>query len=199
MTKKTLHLYKFNSLFLKLKVKLYMKDTAQTAWCQKFDDERASRRQVEAAGGGGVGDGAADRRHALGWTALMVAAANDQVAAVRELLRLGASPDLQERYAGAATAAAAAGLHPLDAMQRREEDFCASMNARASFLGWTPLHYAALADSPAVAGALLDAGANPTQRDHAGRRALHYTRDPSPTRDLILQVSLVPVLIERSV
>lgn len=156
--------------------------------CWQFNEKRAFRRQVEAAGGGGAGEGAADRRHALGWTALMVAAANDQVAAVRELLRLGASPDLQERYAGAAAAAAAAGLHPLDAMQRREEDFCPGMNSRASFLGWTPLHYAALADSPAVAGALLDAGADPTQRDHAGRRALHYTRDPSPTRDLILQV-----------
>lgn len=146
---------------------------------------------MEASGGGGAGEGAADRRHTLGWTALMVAAANDQVPAVRELLRLGARPDLQERYAGAGAAAAAAGLHPLDVMQRREEDFCASMNARASFLGWTALHYAALADSPAVAGVLLDAGANPTQRDHAGRRALHYTREPSPTRDLILQVPVV--------
>lgn len=176
-----------------------MDTTRHRQCCTGNRTSSAFRRQVEAAGGGGgAGDSAADRRHALGWTALMVAAANDQVAAVRELLRLGASPDLQERYAGAAAAAAAAGLHPLDAMQRREEDFCASMNARASFLGWTPLHYAALADSPAVAGALLDAGANPTQRDHAGRRALHYTRDPSPTRELILQVLRDPRLADAS-
>ncbi|XP_028177178.1 caseinolytic peptidase B protein homolog isoform X3 [Ostrinia furnacalis] len=117
----------------------------------------------------------------------MAAAANDRAAAVRELLRLGARPDLQERYAGAATAAAAAGVHPLEAMQRREDEFCASMNARASFLGWTALHYAALADSAGAARALLEAGADPTTRDHAGRRALHYARDPSPARDLILQ------------
>ncbi|XP_028177177.1 caseinolytic peptidase B protein homolog isoform X2 [Ostrinia furnacalis] len=147
------------------------------------------RRQIEAFGDGRTpeGEGVADVRHALGWTALMAAAANDRAAAVRELLRLGARPDLQERYAGAATAAAAAGVHPLEAMQRREDEFCASMNARASFLGWTALHYAALADSAGAARALLEAGADPTTRDHAGRRALHYARDPSPARDLILQ------------
>ncbi|CAH0759498.1 unnamed protein product [Diatraea saccharalis] len=117
----------------------------------------------------------------------MAAAANDRPAAVHELLRLGARPDLQEKYAGAAAAASVVGLHPLEAMQRREDEFCSSMNARASFLGWTALHYAALADSAGSARALLEAGADPTARDHAGRRALHYARDPSPTRDLILQ------------
>lgn len=150
-------------------------------------------RQVEAVlatkgkSGRGENEGsAADRRHALGWTALMVAAANDQPAAVLELLRLGARPDLQERYSGASLAAAAAGMHPLEVLQRREDEFCSTMNARASFLGWTALHYAALADSSGAARALLEAGADPTARDHAGRRALHYARDPSSTRDLIL-------------
>ncbi|XP_013186811.2 mitochondrial disaggregase isoform X2 [Amyelois transitella] len=151
------------------------------------------KKQVEAliesgerARGDESGGGAADRRHALGWTALMAAAANDRAAAVQELLKLGARPDLPEQYAGAAAAAASAGLHPLDALQRREDEFCASMNARASFLGWTALHYAALADSAGAARALLEAGADPTARDHAGRRALHYAREPSPARDLIV-------------
>lgn len=138
--------------------------------------------------GGGDGEGGpADRRHSLGWTALMVAAANDQSAAVKELLRLGAKPDLREQYAGASATASATGLHPLEVLQRREDEFCSAMNARASFLGWTALHYAALADSPISATALLEAGADPTARDHAGRRALHYARDPSPTRDVILE------------
>ncbi|CAB3235603.1 unnamed protein product [Arctia plantaginis] len=127
-----------------------------------------------------------NRQHALGWTALMVAAANDQAAAVRELLRLGARHDVRERYAGASVSANNAGLHPLEVLQRREDEFCPTMNARASFLGWTALHYAALSDSSGSATALLEAGADPTARDHAGRRALHYARDPSPTRDIIL-------------
>ena len=117
----------------------------------------------------------------------MVAAANDQPSAVRELLELGARPDLQERYSGASLAAAAAGMHPLEVLQRREDEFCGTMNARASFLGWTALHYAALADSAGATRTLLEAGADPTARDHAGRRALHYARDPSPARDLIVQ------------
>ncbi|KAJ0179619.1 hypothetical protein K1T71_005331 [Dendrolimus kikuchii] len=133
------------------------------------------------------GEGAADHRHPLGWTALMVAAANDQPAAVRELLKLGAKPDLQEKYAGANITASTAGLHPLEALQRREEEFCSTMNARASFLGWTALHYAALADSAGAARALLESGADPTARDHAGRRALHYARDASAARELIVQ------------
>ncbi|CAH0669428.1 unnamed protein product [Spodoptera exigua] len=152
------------------------------------------RKQVEAAasniksgrGGNEAAGGAADWRHTLGWTALMVAAANDQPDAVHALLKMGARPDLQERYSGAAMAAAAAGMHPLEVLQRREDEFCSTMNARASFLGWTALHYAALADSSGAARELLEAGADPTARDHAGRRALHYARDPSPTRDLIL-------------
>ncbi|GBP07523.1 Caseinolytic peptidase B protein homolog [Eumeta japonica] len=140
------------------------------------------RRLCEAGGGGSE---IVDRPHPLGWTALMVAAANDRSAAVAELLRLGASPHARDRWAGASAAAAATGLHSLDALQRREDEFCVAMNARASFLGWTPLHYAALADSVESARALLAAGADPTIRDHAGRTPMNYAREASPMRTLL--------------
>lgn len=149
------------------------------------------QKQVEAAAASGnrkSGDGEegpADHRHALGWTALMVAAANDQPKAVRALLKLGAKPDLQEKYGGASLAASGTGLHPLEVLQRREEEFCGTMNARASFLGWTALHYAALADSIGATKALLEGGADPTARDHAGRLAAQYARDLSPVRQEI--------------
>lgn len=52
--------------------------------------------------------------------------------------------------------AATSGLHPLEVLQRREDEFSGGMNARASFLGWTALHYAALADSARAAKELLE-------------------------------------------
>ncbi|KAG7301549.1 hypothetical protein JYU34_014515 [Plutella xylostella] len=142
------------------------------------------------SGGGGEEEGsAADRRHTLGWTALMAAAANNQAPCVRALLARGARPDARDRYPGAAAAAARHGLHALDILQRREEEFCPSMNARASYLGWTALHYAALGDSADSTRALLAGGADPTARDHAGRRAIHYARDASPTRELLVEAA----------
>lgn len=52
--------------------------------------------------------------------------------------------------------AATSGLHSLEVLQRREDEFSGNMNARASFLGWTALHYAALADSARSAKELLE-------------------------------------------
>lgn len=116
----------------------------------------------------------------------MAAAANARHDVVQALLQLGARPTLREQYAGASQAARRHQLHPLDAVQRREDEFCGTMNSRASFLEWTALHYAALADSEPAARALLDAGADPTARDHAGRRPRHYARPGSETERLLL-------------
>ena len=43
-------------------------------------------------------------------------------------------------------------------LSAREEEFSDQLNARASFKGFTPLHYAALADNSEAIKLLLDAG-----------------------------------------
>lgn len=130
-----------------------------------------------------------DVRHNLGWTALMAAAANGQTAVVSELLKLGAKPDLQEQYSNPHIIGRKKGLHPIDVLTIREEEFCESMNGRATFKGFTALHYAALADSHPVAKVLLDAGADCSVRDHAGRRPIDYAQDPSKTKSLLAQAT----------
>ena len=44
-----------------------------------------------------------------------------------------------------------------------------SLNNRANFRGCTPLHYAVLADDPAVVTLLLEAGADPLRANNYGR------------------------------
>lgn len=59
----------------------------------------------------------------------------------------------------------------------REEEFSDHLNNRATFKGFTPLHYAVLADSKACVKILLDGGANPTIENESGHRAADYARD----------------------
>lgn len=58
----------------------------------------------------------------------------------------------------------------------REEEFSDRLNNRASFKGFTALHYAVLADSISTVRVLLDAGADPTIENNSGHRADVYAR-----------------------
>lgn len=60
---------------------------------------------------------------------------------------------------------------------RREEEFSERLNNRATFKGFTALHYAVLADSESCVKELLDGGANPTLESEAGHRAVDYAAD----------------------
>lgn len=60
---------------------------------------------------------------------------------------------------------------------KREEEFSDCLNNRATFKGFTALHYAVLADSKDCIKALLDGGANPTIENEAGHRAIKYARE----------------------
>lgn len=60
---------------------------------------------------------------------------------------------------------------------KREEEFSDRLNNRATFQGFTALHYAVLADSKICVKALLDGGANPTVENEAGHRAVDYAKE----------------------
>lgn len=77
------------------------------------------------------------------------------------------------------------GLHSLDVLSKREEEFSDRLNNRATFKGFTALHYAVLADSVSCVKALLEAGANPTIENDTGHRALEYARDDE-IKDLLV-------------
>ncbi len=115
-------------------------------------------------------------RHRLGWSALHVAAVNGQRAAVRELLAAGADPNLAEEYTNIYHTAREKGMHSLDVMVAREEEFSDRLNLRANFRGCTPLHYAVLAEDYEVVLMLLEAGADPVRSNDYGRTPLDYAR-----------------------
>jgi len=117
-------------------------------------------------------------RHPLGWAALHVAAVRSQREAVRVLLESGADPNLGDEYVNIYHTAREKGLHSIEVMMTRESEFSDRLNLRANFRGCTPLHYAVLADDPAVVNMLLEAGADPLKANDYGRTPLDYARDP---------------------
>ncbi|KAF7236619.1 hypothetical protein EYD10_16674 [Varanus komodoensis] len=97
-------------------------------------------------------------RHKLGWTALMVAAINRNSSVVKLLLTAGADPNLGDEFSSVYETAKERGLHSLEVLVTREDDFNNRLNNRASFRGCTALHYAVLADDHPTVKMLLDGG-----------------------------------------
>ncbi|XP_073189785.1 mitochondrial disaggregase isoform X1 [Lepidochelys kempii] len=116
-------------------------------------------------------------RHKLGWTALMVAAINRNSSVVKILLAAGADPNLGDEFNSVYETAKEKGLHSLEVLVTREDDFNNRLNNRASFKGCTALHYAVLADDYVTVKLLLDGGASPLQRNEMGHTPLDYARD----------------------
>uniref|UniRef100_A0A4X1UX60 ClpB family mitochondrial disaggregase n=1 Tax=Sus scrofa TaxID=9823 RepID=A0A4X1UX60_PIG len=116
-------------------------------------------------------------RHKLGWTALMVAAISRHDSVVQVLLAAGADPNLGDDFSSVYKTAKEQGVHSLEVLVTREDDFNNRLNNRASFKGCTALHYAALADDYRTVKELLDGGANPLQRNEMGHTPLDYARE----------------------
>uniref|UniRef100_A0A8C4K3S5 ClpB family mitochondrial disaggregase n=1 Tax=Dromaius novaehollandiae TaxID=8790 RepID=A0A8C4K3S5_DRONO len=116
-------------------------------------------------------------RHKLGWTALMVAAINRNASVVKILLAANADPNLGDEFSSVYETAKEKGLHSLEVLVTREDDFNNRLNIRASFKGCTALHYAVLADDYVTVKLLLDGGANPLQKNEMGHTPLDYARE----------------------
>ena len=114
-------------------------------------------------------------RHLLGWGALHVAAVNGHREIVELLLKSGADPNLPDEYTNIYHTAREKGMHSLDVMVARDDEFSSSLNQRANFRGCTPLHYAVLADDPAIVSLLLEAGADPLRANNYGRTPVIFS------------------------
>ncbi|XP_012234478.1 mitochondrial disaggregase-like isoform X2 [Linepithema humile] len=116
-------------------------------------------------------------RHPLGWTALHTAAINNKAEIIKVLLDNGADINAGDNFVNVYRTAMEKSLHSLDVLMRREEEFSDRLNNRATFQGFTALHYAVLADSEICVKTLLDEGANPTIENEAGHRAVEYAKE----------------------
>ncbi|XP_043382921.1 caseinolytic peptidase B protein homolog isoform X2 [Chelonia mydas] len=96
---------------------------------------------------------------------------------VKILLAAGADPNLGDEFNSVYETAKEKGLHSLEVLVTREDDFNNRLNNRASFKGCTALHYAVLADDYVTVKLLLDGGASPLQRNEMGHTPLDYARD----------------------
>ncbi|XP_019410767.1 PREDICTED: caseinolytic peptidase B protein homolog [Crocodylus porosus] len=97
-------------------------------------------------------------RHKLGWTPLMVAAINRNSSVIKSLLAAGADPNLGDEFSSVYETAREKGLHSLEVLVTREDEFNNRLNNRATFKGCTALHYAVLANDYGTVRLLLEGG-----------------------------------------
>ncbi|XP_026196549.1 caseinolytic peptidase B protein homolog [Anabas testudineus] len=158
---------------------------AAVAFCLKKDSDNKGDALLEAARTSNCQDVARllkegvdpNHRHRLGWTALMVAAMNRQHSVLKTLLENGADPNAGDHFNNVYDTSREKGIHSLEVLVSREDEFSSRLSSRAGFRGCTALHYATLADDPHTVRMLLEAGANPLQTNALGHTARAYAKE----------------------
>ncbi|XP_057651338.1 caseinolytic peptidase B protein homolog [Diorhabda carinulata] len=131
-----------------------------------------------------------NKRHNLGWTPLLVATVNGRYEVTEYLLKMNADPNLSDNYVNPNRTANEKGMHPIEVLMIRDEEFSNSLNNKATFLGFTPLHYAVLTDNLEIVQLLVKYGANPTLQNDMGHTPLMYAKEPKIKQYLEQEISM---------
>jgi hypothetical protein len=73
---------------------------------------------------------------------------------------------------------------------RREHEFSDALSNRASFRGFTALHYAVIIDDIDVVKALLEGGADPTIKTAAGYLPVDFAQLSPAMKDVLVKASM---------
>lgn len=122
-------------------------------------------------------------RHRLGWQLLHVAAINGRSKICEILLDAGAKVNEIDHYSWPRKMAEQLNIDPLVIALIRDTEFNPDL-ARSNFYGCTPLHYAAMSNSPETVEVLTRHGANPTIKNDLGFKPSNYG-NPSVARRMM--------------